>query len=74
MNYAEILFNSFGFYLTENTLCLHHKGQSINSILEEVAVYCETHTGQLNTMCGKNAGISNFKAGGAYSYRCYFDG
>jgi hypothetical protein len=74
MNCTKMLFKHFGFYLTENTLCLLHRGQLLILFMGVIAVYCETRTGQLNTLCGKNAAIFNFKAGGAYSYRGYFNG
>jgi hypothetical protein len=35
---------------------------------ETVAVYCESHTKHINTLCGQNAELLNVKAGGTYSY------
>jgi hypothetical protein len=34
---------------------------------ETVAVYCENHTKHIHTLCGQNAEIWYFKAGGIYS-------
>jgi hypothetical protein len=36
---------------------------------ETVAVYCETHTAHINTLCGQNAEILDDKTGGKYSYQ-----
>jgi hypothetical protein len=33
---------------------------------ETIAIYCETHTKHINTLCGKNAEFSYVKAGGTY--------
>jgi hypothetical protein len=35
---------------------------------ETVAVYCENHTENINTLCGQNAKLFNAKPGSVYTY------
>jgi hypothetical protein len=47
----------------------HFTITKINTLLKEtIAGYCENHMIPMNTLCGQNAELLIFKAGGIYSY------
>jgi hypothetical protein len=45
------------------------KANQLMLFREIIAVYCENHTGHINTLCVQNAHFLNVRARGIYSYQ-----
>jgi hypothetical protein len=53
-------------------VCIKNTLFTFSFSMEVIAVYCENHTEDTNTLCGKNADVSNVKACGTVLYVEHF--
>jgi len=44
----------FSSYITEKILCRHYKGYWLRAFSEVIAVYSNSQTKPINTLCGQN--------------------